>query len=528
MGINRSLFSNKENHSLLKYLKFFLFLILISVVIFLINREIDSLLYTSALHPFKHIFARDPGNLTNILGGLGEVVTAVLGVELTAVAIIAQLAANKYSSNVMILFILNKVNVFVVSLFVLTATNTILVVNTLVEDFIPYWSILFNLSLIYLSIIIVIPHLYYVFNFLQPENFVGLIKKQSFRLLKEVNKDSSISLPEIKKEFFSRIEFIRDIGINSVGQGDSAVAVLCITTLKDILVKYFEEKKNFPKDWFERTGVEYLDPDFSSYSNFVIDRIEKTKTFIERKIFRAYDLLFNISRKSLRDVAAAVLLNSGLIGEAAIIQNDHGALNCIFQYFNTYLRFAINDHDPRSAFNTLEHYRKIAEKLLETNSYEVERVAFYFKYYALEAQKHEVLFILETAAHDLGVLLELAYEKKVINLRELLYVFLNLDQPIEETSKEDYSQKELSLIGVRIAQVKLAGFFLLKGEEELARLIYEDMKVEPIERINKIHEIIYTTTVEEFWEITPRGTNFYFVPEDRKKVLGKFFAWFNI
>ncbi len=517
-----------EKFYFLKYLRLLIILVIISIAVFLINKEVDYYFYKNGLHPFKNIFARDPGNLTNILGGLGEVVTAVLGVELTAVAIIAQLAANKYSSNVMILFVLNKVNIFVVSLFVLTATNTILVVNTLVESFIPYWSILFNLCLIYLSIIIVIPHLYYVFNFLQPDNFINLIKKQAYKIIQNIVNHKVESINEIKKEFYDRIEFIRDIGINSVGQGSSDVAVLCITSLKDIMVYYFNEKEKFPSEWFLKSGKEYLDPDFSSYSKFVMDRIEETRTFIERKIFRSYDLLFNLARKNLRDVAAAVLLNSGIIGEEAINQNDYGALNCIFQYFNTYLRFAINDHDPRSAFNTLEHYRKIAERLLVTNPYEVERVAFYFKYYALEAQKRGVLFILETAAYDLGVLIELAYEKKVENLRELLYIFLNLDQPIEETNQASYSEKELSLIGVRIAQVKLAGFFLLRGEEELARIIYEDLKVEPIERINKIHEMIYTTTVEEFWEITPRGINFYFVSEERKKILQKFFSWFKL
>jgi len=517
-----------EKIQLGRYLKLFLVLIIISVLIFFVNREIDEILANLGTHPFKNLFAQDPGNLTNTLGGLGEVVTAVLGVELTAVAIIAQLAANKYSSNVMILFILNKVNIAVVSLFVLTATNTILVVNTITESFITYWSIFFDLILIYISIIIVIPHLYYVFNFLQPENFVGLVKNQALEIMRKVINGEASAIQEFKKEFFNRIEFIRDIGFNSVGQGDSAVAVLCISTLKDIMKQYFNEKEKFPPEWFKRTGKEYLDPDFSSYSNYVIERIEKSKTFVERKIFRSYDLLFNISRKTLRDVAAAVLLNSGLIGEAAIKQNDGEALNTIFQYFNTYLRFSINDHDPRSAFNTLEHYRKIAEKLLSSNPKLVEQVAFYFKYYALEAQKHGVLFILETAAHDLSLLLEEAHQKNVVNLKELLYIFLNLDQPIEESKEESFSQKELSLIGVRIAQVKLAGYFLLHDEVELAKLIFNDMKVEPKSRIKKIREIIYSTNIEEFWEITPRGVNFYFIPEDRKEKLQQFFEWFNM
>ena len=505
------------------YLKLFLALVLISITIYFVNRFIDYILFINGDHPFRGIFAVDPGNLTNTLGGLGEVVTAVLGVELTAVAIIAQLAANKYSSNVMILFILNKVNIFVIALFVLTASNTILVVNTITEAFIPYWSVFFNLLLIIVSLLVVIPHLYYVFNFLQPENFISLVQGQANDIMRKLPEAQDIEINQMRDEFYDRIEFIRDIGINSVSQGDSAVSILCITSLKEIIVSYLQHKKNFPEKWFKRSGKEYLDPDFSAYSDFVIDRIESSKTFVERKVFRAYDLIFNISRKTLRDVAAGVLLNSGLIGEEAITLNDDGALECTFRYFNTYLRFAINDHDPRSAFNALEHYRVIGEKLLDVNPHKVEQIAYYFKYYALEAQKQGVLFILETAAHDLCVLNELAYKKKVPNIRELLFVFLNLDQPIEETTHSN----EMSLIGVRIAQVKLAGFYLLNGEKELARLIYEDMKVEPMERILRIYELIYTTTVEEFWEITPRGVNFYYLPPERREILKEFFEWFE-
>ncbi len=505
------------------YLKLFIVLVIISGIIYFVNRYIDYLLFVNGEHPFKNIFASDPGNLTNTLGGLGEVVTAVLGVELTAVAIIAQLAANKYSSNVMILFILNKINIFVVALFVLTASNTILVVNTITESFIPYWSVFFDILLIMISLLVVIPHLYYVFNFLQPQNFISLVKDQAGGVLSELPNAGDEEINMLREKFYDRLEFIRDIAINSVSQGDSAVSILCISALRELMSDYLSKKNFFPQKWFLRSGKEYLDPDFSSYSKFVIDKIEEKRTFIERKIFRAFDLIFNISRRTLRDVAASVLLNSGLIGQETIVLRDEGALECTLRYFNSYLRFAINDHDARSAFNALEHYRVIGEKLLDIEPLKVEQIAYYFKYYALEAQKQNVFFILETAAHDLCILNEMAYEKKVSNIRELLLIFLNLDQPIEETN----TTGEISLIGVRIAQVKLAGFYLLKGEKELARLIYEDMKIEPRERILRIYELIYTTTVEEFWEITPRGVNFYYLSPERKEALKEFFEWFE-
>ncbi|RMD51261.1 MAG: DUF2254 domain-containing protein, partial [Ignavibacteria bacterium] len=337
---------NRSETNFIVYIRIFLSFVFISLFIFIVNRIIDYLIISHHIPFFRHIFASDVGNFTNTLGGLGEVVTAVLGVEFTAVAIIAQLAANKYSSDVMIIFIRNKVNVFVFSLFLLTAINTILVTNTITENFVTYYSILFNLILILISLIIIMPHLYYVFNFLQPHNFIDQVKKEASLILKELVEHGNGNTDQKREEFYEKIEFIRDIGTNSVSQGDGAVALLCVTALKEILIQHMKVKKDLPEAWFKRSGREYLDPDFSGYSQFVLNRVEETKTFVERKVFRAYDLIFNNSRKSLRDVAAGVLLNSGLIGQAAIEHRDNGALDCTFRYFNSYLRFAINDHDP--------------------------------------------------------------------------------------------------------------------------------------------------------------------------------------
>jgi len=510
------------------WIKPFVLIIGFSFTIYFVNRWIDSLLIQAKLDSIFYIFFnKDVGTLTNTLGGLGELVTSILGIEITVVAIIVQLAANKYSSKIMDLFITDVTNIAVIGLFIITGVNTIMVTNTIRSDFVTLFSIGFNLLLIIFSLVIVLPHFNYVFNFLRPNNFLSYVQKKSLKIINNVISGKEKDLVKAKDLLTQNINFVGDIALNSVYQGDRAVTLLCINTLREIIEAYLTRKSELPQTWFKLSGNEYFDPDFSSYSQYVMNQIEEQKVLVERKIFGLLELVFNNSRLTLRDVASGVLLNSELIAIKAIQLKDKGALTCAFQYFNSYLRIAIREKDPRSAFNTLEHYRIVGEELLSVNPTEVEKVAFYFRYYGQEANKNQVLFILETAAHDLCRLNEVAFDLKVENLKTLLMQFLQLDEPIEESKGKGIDSKEISLIGVRIAQVKLAGYYLLKQDQELARVIFQDMLVEPLSRIEKIKDIIFNTTNEEFWEITPRGINFYYVAPERREALKEFFSWFD-
>jgi len=503
-------------------------IIVISFAIYFVNRWIDSLLIQANLESIFYIFFnKDVGTLTNTLGGLGELVTAVLAIEITVIAIIVQLAATKYSSKIMNLFIEDKKNISVIGLFIITGVNTILVTNTIRSDFVTLYSVAFNLLLIIFSLMIVLPHFNYVFNFLSPDNFLSYVKIKSIKLLDDVISGKEKDIIKAKSKLAKHINFFGDIALNSVFQNDRAVTLLCINALREILEEYLDKKAQLPETWFKLSGDEYFDPDFSSYSQYVMNQIEEQKVLVERKIFGLLELVFNNSRLTLRDVASGVLLNSELIAIKAMQVKDKGALTCAFQYFNSYLRIAIREKDPRSAFNTFEHYRIVAEELLIGNAGEVEKIAFYFRYYGQEANKNQVFFILETAAHDLCRLNEVAYDLNVPNLKTLLMQFLQLDEPIEESNEQGVDTKELSLIGVRIAQVKLAGYYLLKGEKELARIIYQDMTIEPMSRIEKVKDLIFNTTTEEFWEITPRGINFYYVSPERREALKEFLSWFE-
>ena len=72
-----------------------------------------------------------PTAAANTLSNAGEVVAAVLAIALTVVAIIVELASNRYTHRVTELFVAEPTNFIVMGLFVVTAVQSLWVVMTI-------------------------------------------------------------------------------------------------------------------------------------------------------------------------------------------------------------------------------------------------------------------------------------------------------------------------------------------------------------------------------------------------------------
>ena len=79
---------------------------------------------------------------------------------------------------------------------------------------------------------------------------------------------------------------------------------------------------------------------------------------------------------------------------------------------------------------------------------------------------------------------------------------------------------------MRKAQAKLASYYLLHDQPARARRIHDDMASESPERLRSIRDEMLAITSKDFWEVVDRGTNFDYLPDDRKEKLRVFFATF--
>jgi hypothetical protein len=184
------------------------------------------------------------------------------------------------------------------------------------------------------------------------------------------------------------------------------------------------------------------------------------------------------------------------------------------------LRATINAGDARTAYYLMNQYRMVADHLIDVGQNDTAlEIAGYFHDYGQQAHRSGTSFLLETAAHDLGQLVENAVRTDSTLIDPLLDCVLELDQEIKEEKQEE------SLLGVRRAQIQLATLFLQLGQEQRARRIADDLMGERLERLERLRDDMLNDNRAQFWELIDRGANFAYLAPERREFLEPLFVW---
>jgi len=510
----------RDRHSLRIWLYPLLLLLGVSVAIFLLTFWIDTEGDFSRLALLYH---PNPESAANAISSAGEVVAAVLGIAITVVAIIVELASNRYTHRITELFISEPVNSAVMGFFVVTALNAVLVAMTFDNGgdgsgYVPYLGVVVSMGMLGFGLLLLLPYFAFVFDFLNPIQIVDRIRLQTIRAI--ARRHLSIGLR--KAEAVRGVEQLADVGLNAMEHKDKGVSMASVDALQAMVVDYQPVRKTLSDDWFRIDGELAHNPDFVSMSGEVLDAVTRRQIWFEMKVLRKYQTLYNEALNKMRDINYLVAINTRHIAEAALEGGNQELYDLVVKFFNTYLRATVNARDVRTAYNVLHQYRLLAERVLHHQEGEpAVEVARYFKYYGLVSFNAKLPFILETVAYDLCELNEIAFEKKSPAARELLHIFLQVDKESES------AVQEISLRGVRKAQVKLATFYLQKGADDWARDIFRDMEPERRDRLASIRDELLNVQSSEFWEISDRGVNFDYLPPERKRELVTFFSWFE-
>ncbi len=455
--------------------------------------------------------------LSNI-ASFAEVTAGVLGIAITVVTIIVQLAANRYTPKITDLFIRNRINIAVLSFYVLICLFSVWLA---IFDASFYGNSIHLVVWIYIicvtaSFLSIIPYFFYVFNFLHPESIINKLELSAMKCVTGAMRSNS-EISKLNNTMFDTIECIGDIGMNSVATMDRSLGLACIKTLKRILIGYFAHKSRLPAQWFSIGRENFLGFCCQSMTNIII-----SKTWVEVAILKQYEFLLAKSVAQIREFVQEISNAMLGIGIASVREHLPEATETSIVYFNTFLRIAYNERNQYAIYNIFGQYRMLAEEILPDNEEGVIEIAKYFKYYGQLALQYQMPFVLVIASHDLRKLNEKAYQIGFSMRDELLQIFLELDKPPETESEE------IGLRGVRKSQAILAAFYLENNEEELARRIFDDMAYEPRERLISIRDEILGVEKERFWEITDRWVNFDYIPPKRKQFLTEFFRWFYL
>lgn len=471
-----------------------------------------------------------PGDAEHIMGGIGEVIAAILGIVITVASIIVQLAANRYTPRITEMFFRDRTNLLVMGFFVVSAVFSLWVnfsirngeSGSTAHAFVPRYGVLITMGLLTACLLMMAPYFGYVFDFLEPDNVVGRIKKNGVeQALRPAGGESDSEVDERRVAALSALEQLADVALNALDQKDKGIASKTVDSLSELVVAYLPYKKALDPRWFQIRDRLAKDTDFVSMNAEALGKLSATRTWLEYKALRQFLMVYREALTAMPDLITRIAIDTRYIGQTAIAAGDRAAVAVVVKFFNTYMRRALNAKDIAAAYNNLNQYRYLAEELLKAGwGDQVVDIARYFKYYAQTAHAMGLAFLTETVAFDLCEINERAYDLHAPARDELLRIFLEVDKEVE------LDQQEPSLRGVRKAQVKLATYYLQKGEEALARKIYRDMRDERPDRLRSIRAELLAVTSNEFWEINDRGAVFEYIEPERRQLIHRFFEWF--
>lgn len=466
-------------------------------------------------------FRPDPAAAANTLANAGEIVAAVLAIALTVVAIIVELASNRYTHRVTELFVSEPINFAVMGLFVVTALQGMWVTMTFDQSpdaIVPYTGIAVTMGMLTACLLILLPYFNFVFNYLNPLQIVQRISGHTFAAIRAQRRGTEAA----QAEAIRGIEQLADVALNAMEHRDKGISVAGINALRELVTAYQGVREELPPAWFEMSETVVGNPDFISMDPHTIDAVAQRRLWLEMKVLRQYQMIYGEALGRMRDLNYVIAINTQHMAEDAARAGNLELLHTTLKFYNSFVRAAINAKDVRSAYNVLNHYRHLGQSLLgfRDGMYAAE-IARYFKYYGLLSYNAKLPFLLEVVAYDLCALTELAVDQGSPVVDELLRIFLRVDRESEDEAHDD------SLRGVRKAQVKLATYFLLREDEARARQVFRDMADESPARLASIRDELFSVRSPEYWEITDRGSNFEYLEPERKRRLATFFSWFD-
>lgn len=499
------------------------------------------LLDCTGTYTWKDIFdmVKDPsftsiGTLFSNVGG--EIILGLLGIVITMVAITVELAAQRYTSRVIELFVKDKVHITTLVMLSIASINLVIVLFFSRENRpLPSFMIIMVLSLIMVSLIIIVPYILYVFKFLDPANIISRIERE---ILKDARRgmyrEHHVESKDYQKKMVQGIDQLTDIALNSIDKMDRVLATVSIKSLRNFAVSYISFKgASAPVEhWFRPVDtLRYNNADFVALDNATFARMVENRMWVEYKVMKQFEHIFRHSLHESKDICNFISQCLLMLGSHAANTGDRRIVELVIYFFNTFVRATLNLRDNRTCFNLLNHYRSFAENLVQAGEEQfVIDIATYFKFYGILANESmDMPFILETIAHDLCDLDKKAYMKNLRCHNELLDIILRVDVPLEG------EREKKSLRGIRKAQILLAIYFMDRDDEKSKTSfmkIYWDI-VEEISRkggferiCSIIRELKYVK--EEYWEIIERRLNLDYIPPKLKPHLVRLMELFMI
>ncbi|PRP80381.1 hypothetical protein PROFUN_11979 [Planoprotostelium fungivorum] len=446
----------------------------------------------------------------------------LFGILMSIIGIILQMAAEKITPYVTILFF-NDTGILVIISFVILSNAFVVQTVLLVSQearYLPRSAVVTSLLLVLSHMILLFPFMRYLFYFLEPDRVVSNIMMQGLRATANGINNRGKDLHKQQVKATISVEMLLDAASSALKRKDKNITAEIADALCSFTTHYGHYKIHMDVYWFRIPLWIRRNTDFLMLSDEAISDMRQKCVWMEWKVLRQYQVLFNESLLSMKEMCYHIAMNTRIIGEAAAKRHDIHTVDMVIKFFNTFMRASLNAMDVRTCYNVLFQYRKLGQQIvgismesqnLHTSSKAAEmfaeseiekravRLTKYLRFYGSVAAQMGVIFLVEVIAHDIRIFL----------------------------SYDSIASSDPAKLSVRRAQVILATFYLLNKGDDHARAIYEEISNEGYRQLWTVAQQLLYVQDKELWEISERGENFLFIPMEQKKKIGVFYHWFE-
>jgi len=452
--------------------------------------------------PLSHILRFNPDETRNLINAFSRGGNQLVAVVFSTVSIAVPLTANMYSLKFLEFFLKDRVNAGMLLLAGTVALNTIVVQYATKDDFIPTMALNAQFLLLGLEFTLLFPYLYYLFRFLHPNTLLERLAGECQHHLALAARDQD-DLPEHRRRVSESFEHIANIAVRSVDRLDRNTAIDSVHVLEGLATRYQSVKPALPAGWFEAEKELFL-----SFSSAAVDEANASRSWVEMKLLSQLRQMLGSALTRMHDVASAVAKALRRFGLAPSVRSDPRLRELTVEYFNTFIRRAMNARDVRSVFILFDQYRILAEELLADDPELVLEIAYYFAYYGQIAKDMQLSFVVDAVAHDLGALVRHSWETESPVADRLLESFLRYDGA--------------GSLGVAKAQAILGSYFVMTDRAAAAAQVQERLRLLEGTRLDRLAAELLAVRREKYWEVNERRMNMEYVPDAQRERLREF------
>lgn len=468
--------------------------------------------------------------------------TTMMLIVFPMTAILLEYASNELSPDVNQFFATDPRLIVTVFIWVFTTLYTCFVSFAVSESYLPRGDVMLCLVLSLLSVILLPFFFVSLVSMLRPKDIM-------LRMLTLAMHDASRATLPAKDEdvdpttvearqlhVCSLIESAAAMAQGGIRRKDKTLSYFSIEQIRKFCVSYGELKpawqacaKVVLRDWFVVPDLE--NPDNFGLSSRIVDDMQKKGTWVEWKIMRQYQGLFNDAMTDMPDLCYVIAVNTKKMCIAAARRGDFTALDLFIKFFNTFMRVVLNAKNVRLAFSLLHQYRSLNEALVQMDAegakvvrsmphlaknYErlvqldlrCVQIAKFLFYYTTLAIDRDMLLFPSVVAQDMITCIEHALYSQRRCHDDLMDIFLDLGRHLVSRLGGDHECYR----GFKKAHLKLACVYAAHNETLYLECMWEEMRDDPIDQLVALALEIEEVHSAEFFEVSDRPTNLDYCP----------------